>query len=341
MNPDIFEEEPTHSSGMGFSPFKLLRGMARRTWGILLWRPVVLVSRPVDPSPLWVRVVRGTIYRLSIIPFLIAILVAAFVWTGSHPAEPPVGSDPTALGLHYDPITILSGDGVRLEGWIVPVLDARVVLQERDRALNRSYGAVVLVHDQGMSPAQMLPLVRPLHDAGLVVLAIGLRGTGTYDPAAQTFGLRESGDVIAAVEMLRRRQYIDPHHIGVMGIGTGATAALLSLEQDSQITTVVLDALPTDTDAILRKIGPKNNLLGFLRPLCQKVFEAAYDVDLEDVVLSGHSDSLKGHPVLILPAESGATVFPASRIQQICLYLSLQLHVAEPPLTRPLQPVLR
>lgn len=341
MNPNFFDEEPAQAAKLGLRLAHLIKTIARGICSLLLWRPFVLVSRQTDASPTWARILRGILYRLAVVPFILAGLVAAFVWHGSHPAAPPVASDPTSLGLHYDPITILSQDGVRLEGWIVPVLDARIVLEEKDRALNRTYGAVVLVHDQGMSPAQMLPLVRPLHNAGLVVLGIGMRGTGTFEPVGQTFGLREAADVNAAVQMLRRRQYIDPQHIGVLGVGSGATAALLSMENDPAIATVVLQNMPTDAESALRRIGPRSDWLAFLRPLCRRVFETAYEVDLSDLSLSVHADVLRSHPALILPAAGPLTTMDDARIQQISLFLSMQLHVPDPPLTKPLTPVIR
>ena len=61
-----------------------------------------------------------------------------------------------------------------------------------------------------MDGEQLLPLVRPLHEAGFVILMLNVRGVGTATAAAQTFGLKESRDVLAAVEMLRRRPFVNP-----------------------------------------------------------------------------------------------------------------------------------
>ena len=86
--------------------------------------------------------------------------------------------DPTCQGVYYDAVTLMTDDGVRLDSWLVPVVDASVVLVQKDDVLRNRHPAVVLVHDFGNRRQQMLPLVRPLHQAGFVVLVIGSGAAG-------------------------------------------------------------------------------------------------------------------------------------------------------------------
>src|SRR3954467_8110740 len=114
----------------------------------------------------------------------------------------------------------------------------------------------------------MLPLVRPLHDAGFVVLVVGVRGSGTTTPAAQTFGLTEWMDVRAAAEMLRRRPYVDANKIGGAGIGTGATAALLAAEPDDGLRALVLDDPASSADEVVaHRLAPRLPYLEWMRPI--------------------------------------------------------------------------
>ena len=136
---------------------------------------------------------------LPVLPLLAAITL---VYAGTHPAPPPALSDPSSQGLYYDPVSIISQDGTRLSGWLVPAIDAHRVATQREAALSERRPALVLVHDFGQSPQQMLPLLGPLHDEGYVLLAVCLRGDGIDHTVGQTFGVSESLDVKAAVELL-------------------------------------------------------------------------------------------------------------------------------------------
>jgi hypothetical protein len=144
------------------------------------------------------RFVRGLTYRAAFVPIVLVGFLCALVFAATHPGRPAAGSDPLAFGIYYDPVNFVAEDGVRLEGWLIPVLDAKRVITEGQAALNKRYPAVVLVHDFASSRDQLMPLAEPLHKAGFVVLAINLRGAATLSSDAQTFGIREAQDVRAA-----------------------------------------------------------------------------------------------------------------------------------------------
>src|SRR5947209_2334390 len=81
------------------------------------------------------RFVRGLCYRMLFLPLVVALIASALVYNGTHP--PALGSvlDPTCHGIYYDPVSFAGEDRTPLEGWLVPVLDAKRVLAERERAL--------------------------------------------------------------------------------------------------------------------------------------------------------------------------------------------------------------
>jgi pimeloyl-ACP methyl ester carboxylesterase len=231
------------------------------------------------------------------------------------------------VGVYYDPVTFLSGDGTRLEGWIVPVLDARKVVEQKEAALARKEPAVVLVHDFGRSRQQMLPLIRPLHDAGFVVLAINLRGSGASDIACQTFGLKEASDVEAAVELLRRRTYIDPGRVGVIGIGTGANAALIAAQRDPNVAAVVLqDPITQSAEALDHHLGATQPWLRWLDPLCKCSFEISCGVDLDELNISRYHPMMIIRPVLLMDTQmNSARVFNRRGQAMVCDFLTLHL----------------
>jgi hypothetical protein len=251
------------------------------------------------------RFCKGVAYRALFVPLLVALTSSAFVFSGTHPKSKPIELDPSSAGLYYDPISFASADGTRLDGWIVPVVSAKEVLAKKEKMLRAKHPAVVLVHDFGRTPQQLLPLLAPLQEDGIVTLTIGLRGAGTGQRVGQTFGLREADDVTAAVELLRRRPFVDPDRIAVLGIGTGATAALRAASRDSSIGLMVLMGPPqTAAEVLARRVGPQRAGLRWMQPFCKWAFELGYSVDAEDISLDGYTKVLEERAVLLLDNEA-------------------------------------
>ena len=274
----------------------------RAVWALLGRLGLKLITCPFRRTKVPISmplVVRGMLYRLMFLPILLTLICTVLVYLGTHPRTFVGQLDPGSIGVYYDPVTLVAADGVRSEAWLAPALDARKVISDRERALRQRSPAVVLVHDMGQTSRQMMPLIRPLHDAGYVVLVVGVRGSGTAEPVGQTFGLNESLDVRAACDMLRRRPFVDPQRVAVVGVGSGATAAVLAREQDPTITGLVLIDLPTDVKAPVKRAMTYNSpLLGWLAPVCRWTFEVAYQVSLADMDTSRMLDDLDPNKVL-------------------------------------------
>jgi alpha-beta hydrolase superfamily lysophospholipase len=210
------------------------------------------------------------------------------------------GADPSSMGIYYDPVNFLAADNTRLDGWLVPVVDAKKVLEEKENIIGKRYPAVVLVHDFDGSRQQLLPMVRPLHEAGFVVLALNLRGAATISGEAQTFGIREAMDVKAAVEMLRRRPFVDPDRVALIGIGTGANACLLTAKGDDAIRTLVLTAPTANFDEVFAtRVGADKRWLPPLRNLFRWTFQVMYGVDTSDLEFARFAPLVAERHVLV------------------------------------------
>lgn len=249
------------------------------------------------------RFVRGFTYRLAFVPVLLVMFITAIILAATHPGRSSQGADPLSFGVYYDPVNFLADDGARLEGWLVPVLDAKRVLEEKDLVVGKHYPAVVLVHDFAGSREQMLPLVQPLHQAGFVVLAINLRGSPTLTGEAQTFGIRESLDVKAAIDMLRRRPFVDPNKIALVGVGTGANACLIAASKDPAIPAMVLSEPVSSFDpAFAERVGPDHKWYPPLKNLFRWTFQVMYGVDCGDLDMSNYAGALNSRHVLMTDA---------------------------------------
>ena len=268
--------------------------------------PVAVGARRSDAPekpPLVARLFKGLAYRALFLPILLVLCTSTLVFTGTHPSIVYSATDPNSFGIYAESITFQAEDGTNLDGWIAPVIDAKAIIEKKDRALRTKHPAVVLVHDFGQPPQTVLPLFEPLHEDGLVVVAMGLRGctSGTLQTAGQTFGIHEALDVKAACELLRTQPFVDGSRIAIVGIGSGATAAVLVAKNDPQIRAIVLIDPLNDANEVLRKhVGPSKPALRWMQPLCKWTFELGYRVDAEDLSIERFPEVTKFRPTLTL-----------------------------------------
>ena len=267
------------------------------------------------------RLIRGMAYRLLLAPCVIALVATTLVFTGTHPRAAVGTGDPGSFGVFHEPVEFAAEDGTRLTGWLAPVVDARRVLLHKDRLLHHKHPAVVLVHDFGQGPHQMLPLVAPLHDDGIVVLAVGLRGVGTPAAAPQTFGLTEAQDVLAAVNLLRQRPFVDANRIVVVGLGTGANATVIAAGKDAGITALVLaDPAVDAAQVVARRIGPDVAGLRWFQPVSKWAFEIGYRQDIDDISLNQHVGVMTGRKILRVENATTDGRLMAAATEQIRTY---------------------
>ena len=277
--------------------------------------------------------VRTTVCWSILLPVILMLCVLGLVFKGTHPSAVPIIADPTSQGCFYQTVNFTSSDGTALSGWLVPAIDARRVLEEKDRVVRKARPGMVLVHDFGQSPQQLLALVRPLHDEGIVVLLVALRGSGGAVPAGQTFGVRESSDVEAAVELLRASPLVDPARIAIGGIGTGANAALIAAAHSSAIKALVLaNPLRSSDDAIAARIAPHKQWLRWLRPLCRRTFELCYGVDSQQANYDQYAPLLKSHPSLVFNNGDSFVLNERATAKQVIAFCRRNLHTQDLPL---------
>ena len=269
------------------------------------------------------RIVRGILYRLALVPMISIVASAALVYQRTHPPQPPFTPDPLAVGVYYQSVAMTAEDGKVLDGWLVPALSAQDVILYHDAALFQRRPAVVLAHDFGQECWQMKPLIAPLHEKGWVVLVVGLRGSGTAKPGGQTLGLDEALDIQAGVNLLRQWRPVDPDHIAVVGVGSGANAALLAADRDPQINALVLDnPAETGDDAVAQRLAFNNGWLNWLNPLCRLAFEIGYGVDVRDLDMRHYQAALASRPTLMLHPSDDELEIPDDRVKQIVDFLS-------------------
>jgi len=329
MHPQYLSESESEKPA-GRKKFVHVRRAFKMATRVLLtelffWRSSGQIK--IEDAPPLVRFLRGVLYRMAFVPIFVVLVVIAIVYSTTHPPTTSARLDPGAQGIYFDPVEFTASDGVKLSGWVVPVVDARKVLQQREMALVKKQPGVVLVHDYAANREQMLPLVRPLHEAGIIVMVVSLRGSANQF-VGQTFGFNESLDVSAAIETLRKQPMIDPDRIGLLGTGSGATAALLASQRDpASVRAMVLHNPIQTAEEVVDRLGPSELWLKWLDPLCKWTFELSYKVDVNDLSTDHLAKALEGKSVMTLRTTSANAAGTLSRrsIQQVTAYLADKL----------------
>src|SRR5439155_22632060 len=146
MNPSFLEDNsaPPPAPRRWYSFLRPIAKLFRFVSRILFYKPLRRRLRVDDGISPISRFIRGVLYRLAFVPFLIAIAVLAMVYAGTHPQQAASELDPTCQGIYYDAVTLNTDDGVKLDAWLVPVVDASVVLTQRDEVLRHRHPAVIL-----------------------------------------------------------------------------------------------------------------------------------------------------------------------------------------------------
>ena len=144
--------------------------------------------------------------------------------------------------------------------------------------------AIVMLHRYGGDRSWLFNLGIKLNEAtGFTILWPDLRGHGLNPPiAASTFGMKEGGDVLAALDFLRglkgsNREHLTADVFGVYGVELGAYAAMRAAAQDPSLRVLVLDSLPRSSDEMMnagvsQHIGVTNNTLLSLARLATRVY---------------------------------------------------------------------
>ena len=164
-------------------------------------------------------------------------------------AAPRVANDssPAALGLKAEEVRIATANARQVHAWLI-----RAPQQEQEQ--DRPQPAVVVVHGWGGNAAMMLPLARPLHEAGFAALFIDTRCHGASDDDRFTSLPRFAEDAEHAFAWLAAQPGIDPQRIALLGHSVGAGAVLFAASRTPQVAAVVSVAAFSHPVAMMRRL---------------------------------------------------------------------------------------
>ena len=270
----------------------------------------------VKRSFLW-RIIDGIITRLFLTPVILALFFAGIVYLTTHPEPVQATQNPAGLGLFFRPVSLVSTDGQRLAAWYVPPLKPEEVVINREEVFNLRWPGVVLCHGLGDTHDSYLALASQLHKAGFAVLMLDLRGQGSSEKGAITFGLRERFDVLAGVRFLREQPNIDPGKICLVGHDMAATACLHATALDSSIAAVVADGMWPQFHERVEKIFDNPRVpTKWLAPLYEVTFEISVRERLNQLDPATVLKSIKLQPVLFV-AYNGPSYAPVQDVVEM------------------------
>jgi uncharacterized protein len=215
----------------------------------------------------------------------------------SDAALAPSG-DPTCAPAGAAPAgDLLTGPGgVRLAAWYVPV-----------PGLDETGPTVVLVHGWGSNKSQMLERAAILHERYHLLL-IDLRNHGQSGEAATTQGVREAGDLRAALDWLVATY--GPERIAVLGVSMGGATALTEAASDERVDALVVESthatLASAAESRLARAGYPLALPGAWAILLGALVRTGEDVTAADPVQA--IARLDGRPVLLIDAGQDGTI---------------------------------
>ncbi len=129
-----------------------------------------------------------------------------------HPAPVPESVTPSHFLLPSMDVTWTGKDGSQIPGWWIPGPKGSLV--------------VILVPGYGMGRSDLLSLAMAVRGVGFNVLLYDTRGCGAVPRGACTFGLRESDDMVAALDYVRTRPGVLSGPVGIWGGDLSGRAAL-------------------------------------------------------------------------------------------------------------------
>ncbi len=237
---------------------------------------------------IWVTVALGV---LAVIYFAIGAYAASEVVKPKMSVETS-GKTPAVVGLEYEDIRFLSReDGLNIAAWYIPA--------------ERATSAVILVHGRNTGKAdamltRFVELATPLHEAGLAVMMIDMRGHGDSEGSRYTFGVKERNDVLAAVDWLIAHE-VQPGKIGILGVSLGGASVIGAAAEEEAIGAVALDSTFADLNPlIIARWKTETGLPTFLMPGVFMMNRLMFGYDLRSIKPVEEIIRIPPRPVMII-----------------------------------------
>ncbi|MBN2317884.1 MAG: hypothetical protein JXR49_02355 [Acidobacteria bacterium] len=201
-----------------------------------------------------VNIIKKILLAAVILGIVIVAIPSVLFYKVSHSglAEEPL--NPSYYLLKFSDVRVTSNDGKEINGWWIPGDD--------DSA------GIILSPGYGMSRSDVLSLATELHSKDFNILIYGQRGSSASPQKMSTFGLKESEDLLPAIDFVQSRPECDRMRIGIWGVDVGAYSAMLAAASVPEVRAVAADSVFGSAYEFLdvkieEKYGLNNRMLQF------------------------------------------------------------------------------
>jgi len=167
----------------------------------------------------------------------------------------------------------------------------------------RGAPTIILCHGYESSRGELLTLVSALQDHQYNVFVFDFAAHGS-NAGITTFGYKEADELRSAIDVIARRNDVDPARFGVWGYNLGAYAALREAEKDPRVRALALDSV-YDLPKQMVKIGVERTGVGgfpLMVKSAQTTFEWLNYGYKDDPPLSAKLKTLDSVPILFIQA---------------------------------------
>ncbi|MDR0842889.1 MAG: hypothetical protein LBP68_05660 [Acidobacteriota bacterium] len=211
------------------------------------------------------RFVRTVLPGIAIAIFGILVLFGILVYKISYPGVSVEGVNPSQYILSHQDLEIASDDDREaIPAWWIPG--------------QKGAPGIILATGYGMSRTDALSLAAALNQMSFNLLIFDQRGGGAAPRGISTFGLKETTDMIAAIQFLKEHPDSDPNRIGIWGVDVSAFAALKAAADFPEVRVLAADSpFPTIQEfmdyRLAEDFGIENGIMQFA---CNKIFQLFY-----------------------------------------------------------------
>lgn len=167
----------------------------------------------------------GVVVFLSLVNFVISVFPPKF----------KTKVDPSTYNLNYENVSFTTSDGLKLKGWFIPNGDSDAV--------------IIVGHGYPFDKANILQATNFLAEKYNLLL-FDFRYFGGSEGRYTTGGVKESKDVLAAIEFLEKERKFAK--IGAIGFSMGGAAILMSESKD--LDAIIIDSAYATGDLILERL---------------------------------------------------------------------------------------
>ncbi|MFN2302339.1 MAG: alpha/beta hydrolase [Anaerolineales bacterium] len=236
---------------------------------------------------LWIVII---ILILLLIYFGVGLYAAlTFSKVGEHPQY---SDDPGKFGLDFEKVCFKARvDSLKIAAWYLPN--------------PRSSKVIILVHGRNASKQNAISgtlprLAAELHQAGLAVLMIDLRGHGESEGNRYMWGVKERWDVLGAVDFLVEKGF-EPGNIALLGISLGGAAAIGATIEDPAIGALVVESTFADLNTLVKpKWKEESGLPFFFLPGVFWMWHILFGFNLRHVKPVEEISLIPPRPILIM-----------------------------------------